>query len=100
MMAVAEKPANAVGVLKLDVRTPVNSAAQIRYEIPLGATGSIAVFDASGRLVKTLANGVRNTGTATWDLRDAQGGSARNGCYFVHLNAGSNQTVSKLVLAK
>lgn len=100
MMAVAEKPANPAEVLKLDVRTPTSSATQIRYEIPLGAVGSITVFDASGRLVRTVASGVRSTGTATWDLRDGQGGSARNGCYFVHLNAGSNQAMNKLVVTR
>jgi hypothetical protein len=100
MMAVAEKPANPTEVLKLDVRTPVSSAAQIRYEIPLGVTGSVTVYDASGRLVKTLANDFRGTGTATWNLKDAQGGAAKNGCYFVHLNAGNNQAMSKLVVTR
>lgn len=100
LTAVSERPATPARVLKLGVRTPVNSAAQIRYEIPLGATGGITVYDASGRLVQTVANGLRSTGTATWNLKDAQGGSARNGCYFIHLNAGNNQVMGKLVLAR
>lgn len=100
LTGVAERPANPAGALKLAVRNPVNSAAQIRYEIPLGKTGSITVYDASGRLVRAVANGLRSAGTATWDLKYAQGGSARNGCYFIHLNAGNNQAMSKLVLAK
>jgi len=98
--AVAERPATPAQALKLDVRTPAGPAAQIRYVIPPGATGSITVFDAAGRLVRTVANGIRNTGTATWDLKDARDGSAENGCYFVHLNTGNDRVVNKLVLAR
>ena len=100
LTGVADRPADPVGLLKLTVRNPVNTAAQIHYEIPLGKTGSIAVYDASGRLVRTVASQVRGAGTATWDLNCARGGSARNGCYFIHLNAGSSQAMSKLVVSR
>lgn len=84
----------------LDVPTVVSSAVPLRYRLPNGTRGELAVFDLTGRPVRQLAADAGGSGTAVWDLTDARGNPVRNGCYFVRLSAGTGQVVSKLVVAR
>jgi flagellar hook assembly protein FlgD len=51
----------------------------------------VAVFDLSGRLVRTLRQGRLEAGTQNiaWDGRDDDGRPAAGGIYFVRLRAGA-----------
>jgi flagellar hook assembly protein FlgD len=61
------------------------------------------IFDARGRLVRTLFEGRREAGvwTEMWDGRDRRGSPAASGVYFARLKtAGGAATIRKLVLVK
>ncbi|MCC7144589.1 MAG: T9SS type A sorting domain-containing protein, partial [Candidatus Eisenbacteria bacterium] len=58
------------------------------------------VFDASGRLVRVLVDGVLNTGRHEqgWDRRDQSGVRVPAGIYFVRLDAGGKGSRQKVVV--
>ena len=62
----------------------------------------LLILDASGRLVRTLFNGIKPAGThtTTWDGRDDRGGATSSGVYFCVLDAGGERRTRKLVLLK
>ena len=62
------------------------------------AAATLRVFDASGRLVRTLLNSYLAAGrhVVDWDGRDDGGQSAASGVYFLRLQAGG-QFLSRTV---
>ncbi len=81
---------------------PFNPATTVRYSLPAAELVRLKVYDATGRLVKTLADGWRSAGhyTVTWDGRDATGSRLASGVYFIRMEAGAVVVRRKLVLAK
>jgi hypothetical protein len=84
---------------------PFRERTTIVYEIPANRTTGLpvqlVVYDAVGRRVQTLVDGVRYPGrfTVTWSGIDAQGRRMASGSYFVHLIAGEfRQTIRLVVL--
>ena len=67
-----------------------------------GGYVQLRVFDASGRLVRTLVDGFRGAGRqrAKWDGRDASGNAASSGIYFYLLEAVGFSESRKMVLLK
>jgi hypothetical protein len=67
-----------------------------------GETMDLSVFDVSGRLVRTLAEGVAKTGetTATWNLKAADGRGVSNGIYFARLQLGTERQTLEIVVAR
>ncbi len=63
-------------------------ALSLRFDLPRAARASLAVFDVSGRLVRTLAGGDLPAGRhlAAWDGADANGHALPNGVYLVRLS--------------
>jgi hypothetical protein len=80
-------------------RNPVRGSAAIRYSLPAGRQGSAAVYDAAGRLVRTLGN-VSGAGSLDWDLRADDGSAVRAGSYFVRLASGSETVTGKLLVTR
>ncbi|MBI5709898.1 MAG: hypothetical protein HZC42_06275 [Candidatus Eisenbacteria bacterium] len=68
---------------------PVREATTIRWALPRAARVRLAVFDASGRLVRELADGAFPAGrhAAAWDARDGAGRAVASGIYFLQLEA-------------
>ena len=66
---------------------------------PAGAITHLAVYDASGRLVRTLARETLPAGdhTTIWDGRDDRGSRVGAGTYFVRLEAGDATRTTKVV---
>lgn len=58
----------------------------------------IQIYDASGRLVRTLADGVMSAGEhhLAWDGRLASGTRANIGVYFCTFRAGTANATTKL----
>lgn len=78
---------------------PATSRARIGYAAPGVATVELAVYDAGGRLVRTLVSG--GSGAAnrlSWNLDDARGRKVPGGVYFCKLVAGSRTVGRKLVV--
>ena len=84
---------------------PARGGARLWYDVPADRAGGVlelAVFDLSGRRVRTLQNGRAEPGrhSATWDLRDAAGVPAHAGVYFARLSLGSEARSRKLVVVR
>lgn len=83
---------------------PNPSAGRIAVSYAIGQSPSIdlAVFDATGRRVTTLARGRCADGqqTVTWNGCDARGNRVADGIYFCRLSSGGATLSRKLVLRK
>jgi len=67
--------------------SPFSVATAISYTLPVAGQASLRVYDLSGRLVTTLADGTEQAGTHSieWDGGDSAGTSVPDGIYFVRL---------------
>ena len=76
---------------------PFNPSTTIRYSLPKDNNTRIEVFDVTGRLVDTLLNEWRDSGShsVVWD---ASGQGA--GLYFCRITSGANSEVMKMMLVK
>jgi hypothetical protein len=76
---------------------PFNPVSTIRYALPEAGRVSLQVFDVSGRLVATLADGVRDAGVheATFDAS-----SLASGVYLYRLQVNDFTSTGKMVLMK
>ncbi len=81
---------------------PFNPITTIEYAIPSKATVDLAVYDATGRRVKTLARGERIAGrhTAVWDGTDDRGNEVASGVYLSRLETPAAVLSRKMVLLK
>jgi hypothetical protein len=81
---------------------PFNPTTAIRFSLASRENVTVAVYDLSGRLVRTLLKGARETGNhvVTWDGRDNAGTNVASGVYFYRLDAGKFSDTKKMVLLK
>ena len=85
---------------------PFNPVTTIDYSLATGGRATIRVFDAAGRVVRTLVNSPVEAGphTAVWDGTTDTGNRAASGVYFVKMetagHAGAFRATRKLVLLK
>ncbi len=81
---------------------PFNPVTTISFMMPSAQHARLAVYDASGKLVRTLVDGVTGYGThrVEWDGTDNLGNSVGSGVYFYRLEAGKFQQARKMVLLK
>lgn len=78
---------------------PARGVSTIAFALPAAAEVSVRVLDLQGRLVRTLAHGRLAAGAQrlAWDGRDDAGGLAPRGLYFVHVDAGTDHGVARIV---
>jgi hypothetical protein len=82
---------------------PFGSEAHVEYFTPVGGgTHTVAVYDAAGRLVRTLFSGRRDGGEhrIEWDGNDAHGRRVASGVYFVRVHTPDASVARKLVLLR
>jgi len=74
----------------------------IRYQLAHESAVLLCMYDAVGRLVRTLAEGVTEPGyyTVNWDGRDDLGRRLPAGVYFVRFDTEDYQKVEKAILLK
>jgi hypothetical protein len=74
-------------LLAPNVPNPFNPRTTLRFELTVGATIELAVFDVSGRRIATLASGHHAAGRheAVWQGRDDAGRSVPSGVYLARL---------------
>lgn len=79
---------------------PFSGTTEIRFELPVAAAVRLEVFDAQGRVVRTLADGSFPVGlhSVVWDERDASGTRVRPGIYFYRIVAGTFRAQRKMTL--
>ncbi|HLX12487.1 MAG TPA: choice-of-anchor D domain-containing protein [Bacteroidota bacterium] len=81
---------------------PFNPTTMIRYDLPVDAKVSLAIFDVLGRKVATLIDGQQSAGfkTIEWNSTNDEGITVPSGVYFYRMSAGNFSAVKKLLLLK
>jgi len=82
-------------VLSQNRPNPFHGRAEISFSLPRSEEVRLAVYDAQGRLVKTLAEGPRGAGTHHITVSDLE-----SGVYFYRLEAGRTSLTRRMVVAK
>jgi len=80
--------------------TIVRDLARISYYVPARGNVNLSVYDAAGKLVRTLVNGASEPGTktVTWDRRNELGSRVANGTYFYRLTIDGTAVSAKAVV--
>jgi flagellar hook assembly protein FlgD len=80
--------------------TPASSGVRISYALREPGPVSLRIYDAAGRLVRTLVNESRQAGDyeSTWDRLDDAGRRAPSGIYFYRLESPQGTGGRKVVL--
>jgi hypothetical protein len=87
----------------LDIHpNPFNPTTTIPFHLMEGERVSLRVYDAQGKLVRTLLDEVLPEGLheVVWDGRDNSGSQTATGVYFVRFVTGANSMTKKVVLIK
>jgi hypothetical protein len=81
---------------------PFNPMTTIRFDLPVGGTVRLAVYDVAGRLVRLLVDGERPAGSheAFWDGCDSTGRSMASGSYLARLEAGGKVEAVRMGLVR
>lgn len=79
---------------------PFNQTTAIHFDLPRGIPVRLEIFDAQGRLVRSLANGRFPAGfhALEWDHRTDRGKTLGAGVYLYRIQAGSFRDRKKMVL--
>jgi hypothetical protein len=78
---------------------PCRAATVVRYSLPRAGHVRLEIFDARGRKIATLADGMETAGAHVreWRARDAAGRTVPNGLYFYRLHAEGRTITRKLL---
>lgn len=81
---------------------PASGSTRVAFTLPVAGPVRLDVHDASGRRVRTLAEGEHAAGrhAFTWDGRDGAGRALSAGLYFVRMEAVGRTQSRKVVLAR
>jgi len=79
---------------------PASGAAQIRFSAPAGAQLEIAIYDVTGRRIRSLVAGRFGGGEQqrTWDRTNDAGRSVGSGVYFVRMRGAGFSEVRPITL--
>jgi flagellar hook assembly protein FlgD len=74
----------------------------MKYQIAERTDVSLTIYDAAGRMVRTLHSGVREPGyySHVWNMHDDHGRAVAAGIYFVRFQTDTYQNVDKAVLLR
>jgi len=74
----------------------------ISYKIPIGGQFTIAIFDITGKLIKTLTTNKQSAGQGIvqWNGRNDTGISLPSGVYFYQLSSADFTATRKIILLK
>jgi len=81
---------------------PFNAGTEVAYALDQPTAVRLRIYDAAGRLVRTLVDEVRPAGrhAAFWDGRDDAGRNAASGAYICRLVAGTSVRSVRMTLLK
>jgi flagellar hook assembly protein FlgD len=74
----------------------------IRYQLAKTSDILLRLYDASGRLVRTLEKGMQEPGyyTMIWDTKDDAGRAVPAGVYFIRFETDDYQRIEKAILLR
>jgi hypothetical protein len=84
-------------ILKDNYPNPFNPTTRISYSLPQESFVTLKIYDAVGREIATLVNGLKSEGEYSVDFN---AGSFASGFYFYKLEAGNVTQVKKMMLIK
>ena len=102
-VAVQAPPASKVLALEPSRPNPFRSSTTLAFSIPQAEHVRLAVYDVSGRLVRTLVDRVMPEGRheAAWDGKDAANRTVASGVYFYVLDRpGGERLREKMVFLR
>jgi ligand-binding sensor domain-containing protein len=81
---------------------PFNASTIIRFTLPRAVRAELAVYDVTGRKVRTLASGILSAGThaLSWDARDDSGRPVSSGVYLSRLRADNVTATGRMLFLK
>ncbi len=81
---------------------PFNPVTTIGFELDVRGPASLRIYDATGRLVKTLANGLFDAGLheTVWNGTGDAGQRVSSGMYFCRFESGTFRQTQKLILLR
>ncbi len=82
---------------------PFNPTTSVGYAVPRTGSVALSIYDASGRLVRTLVDVPSHDAgrhSVSWDGRDENGAEVAAGVYFARLTVDSESATGKMVLLK
>lgn len=81
---------------------PFNPSTQITFQVEKRQQVSFDIFNPSGQLVRTLAEGEFEVGThsVSWDGRDNNGIKLASGAYFYQARTGNSSQTKKMLMLK
>jgi hypothetical protein len=99
---IGETEARYVFNLSQSSPNPFAKETNIMYQIPTKSRVSLKIYDITGRFIKTLVNGDRESGSYTvrWDGTNENGIYVPNGIYFYKLQAQKKSAIGKLILMR
>jgi hypothetical protein len=91
-------PAEIVG-LDQNFPNPVVNGTAISYMLSQRTGTELAIYDVTGKLVKSLVNDVEESGMhkVMWDRRDAKGERVHSGVYFYRLDTKTGGSFSRVM---
>lgn len=91
-----------VGLLLRAAPNPFRTTVDASYHLPVGCTVRLAIYDVSGRKVRTMVNGHYGPGwhSERWDGKDERDKMLPSGVYFMILEAGKEKISEKCVLVR
>jgi hypothetical protein len=97
----------AESVLLQNYPNPFNPETWVPYQLKDANTVSVRIYNASGRMIRTLDLGHKDAGVyvsrskaAYWDGRNEAGEEVASGIYFYNVTAGSFSATKKMVVKK
>lgn len=81
---------------------PFGDAATLRYRLGKDGSGRLAVYDAAGRLVRTLVSGQLTAGdhAVVWEGKDDAGARLPSGVYYYRLDAPDGKTSGRMLMTR
>jgi len=82
--------------------TPTSGRAEMSLDLPMASPVIARVFNAAGRMVRTIAEGMLPAGhhVLHWDGKMDGGGDAASGVYWVRVAAGAIEKGTKLTVVR
>lgn len=89
-------------VLGIPRPTPTSGRTEVNLDLPKAMTVEANVFNAQGRLMRTLERGMLAAGThlLRWDGRLESGGDAASGVYWIRVSADAIERRVKVVVVR
>jgi len=89
-------------VVENSVPNPMSNTTTIRFAMPRSGSVAIDLYDAGGRVVRSLARGPMDAGyhSVRWDGKDDSGRAVSSGVYYYRVQADGQEQTQKLLIVR